>query len=138
MNDPVASATQAVDLLGSMFLDGDTAAVCALFADTGEVVYAGSEPGEIAVGLTALAALLDQLFSREERYCWRATSVAAFNSAGLLFVVADSELSVHPVDADQSAGPASERAPYRISGVLEPHGSSWRWRLCQGSEPSAA
>lgn len=131
-------AAQAVDELGAAFGSGDPDVVLALFADSGEVVYAGSEPGEVAVGKTAFKALLEQLFARDERYCWRATSVAAVDDAGRLYVVADADLSVHPIGPGQSVGPAAEVVPYRVSGVLERQGPSWRWRLCQGSEPTGS
>jgi hypothetical protein len=131
-----AAAAQLVDQLGAAFLSGDVDVVLALFAEPGEVIYAGSEPGEVAVGKPALKALLDELFARDERYCWRATSVAAVEDGGRLYVVADSELSVHPVGDGDALGPATEVVPYRVSGVLERQGSGWRWRLCQGSEPA--
>jgi hypothetical protein len=131
-------ATYAVDELGTAFHSGDPDAVLALFADTGEVVYTGSEPGEVAVGRAAFATLLDDLFAREERYCWRAVSVAAVEDAGRLYVVAECDLTVHPIGPGNRTGPATERAPYRISGVLEQQGSAWRWRLCHGSEPSGS
>lgn len=131
------TAARAVDELGAAFLAGDRDAVLALFADSGEVLYAGSEPGEVAAGRSALRALLDRLFARDERYCWRATSTVVAEEDGRLYVVADCDLTVHPVGPDQSAGPATELVAYRIGGALERHGTSWLWRLCQGSEPSA-
>ena len=124
----IAVATQAVDELGAAFLSGDTDAVLLLFADVGEVVYAGSEPGEVAVGKPALKELLAELFARDERYGWQATSVVAVEDTGRLYIVAECELTVHP---------SGEQVPYRVTGVLELHGAAWRWRLCQGSEPQA-
>lgn len=136
MSDPVEVATRAVNELGAAFLSGSTTAVLAHFAETDDIVYAGSESGEVAVGKGAVTVLLDELFGRDERYCWHATSVAALESSGLLYVVAESDLAVHPIGAGQLLGPAAEQVPYRVSGVLEQHGSSWRWRLCQGCEPA--
>jgi ketosteroid isomerase-like protein len=120
-------AARAVDELGDAFLSGDTDAVLALFADVGEVVYAGSEPGEVAVGKNAIKALLDELFARDERYSWRATSVVTLENGGRWYVVAECVLTVHP---------SGEQVPYRVTGVLEYEGAAWRWRLCQGSEPA--
>ena len=51
-------ARTAVDHLGECFLRADVDAVLAAFAQSGPVVYAGSERGEVAVGRSALRTLL--------------------------------------------------------------------------------
>jgi hypothetical protein len=126
-------AASAVAALGRAFLAGDVEAVLALFAADGAVVYAGSEPGEIAVGTDDLRRLLDELFARDERYTWPAGTVHATAVPAGVLVVADTVLSVHP--ADDPAGAPVESLPYRVAGLLE-HDDGWRWRMCQGSEPS--
>ena len=68
-------AAAVVNALGDSFATGDVDAVLERFTDHGQVMYAGSEQGEVAVGLPALRRLLADLFSRDERYSWRCTSV---------------------------------------------------------------
>ena len=68
-------AAAVVDALGDSFATGDVDAVIERFTDQGQMMYAGSEQGEVAVGLPALRRLLADLFSRDERYSWRCTSV---------------------------------------------------------------
>jgi hypothetical protein len=125
-----------VDALGAAFLSGDPDRVLGHFASTGHIVYAGSEPGEVAVGRVALQALLAELFGRDERYSWRTTSVSAAGTATTLYVVADADLLIHPEPPGAPVFPATETIPYRVSGVLEREAAGWRWRLCQGSEPA--
>jgi len=135
MSEAVAGA--AVDALGTAFLSGDADAVLRQFATAGDVVYAGSEPGEVAVGRAAVRALLADLFSRDERYSWRTTGVASTGGPDIRYVVAEADLFVHPCPDGSVVGPATEQASYRVTGVLEREPEGWRWRLCQGSEPAA-
>jgi hypothetical protein len=135
MSESVASG--AVDALGAAFLSGEPDTVLAQFAASGEPIYAGSEPGEVAVGKPALRSLLEELFSRDERYSWRTTSVTSTGDADVVHLVADADLFVHPCTSGSVPGPATEQVPYRITGVIEREPEGWRWRLCQGSEPAA-
>ena len=137
----MSAARAAVDRLGSRFRQADVDAVLAEFAPTGEVVYAGSEHGEVAVGRAALRALLVGLLDREERYSWRAGEVHEVVTEDSIHLVAEAELTVHVPDEATGWRP-EQRVPYRLSGVLErvpgPGPTVWRWRLCQGSEPVPA
>jgi hypothetical protein len=137
----VSVARAAVDRLGTCFLEGDVDAVLAEFAESGDVLYGGSEQGEVAVGRPALRALLDDLLSRSERYSWRAGEVHEVVGTDTIYAVAEVELTVHVPDGSGRWRP-DERVPYRLSGVLQRDPGSqhapWRWRLCQGSEPVAA
>src|SRR3712207_46543 len=68
----VSIAREPVDRLGAHFLRGDVEAVLAEFTESEDVVYAGSEVGEVAAGRTALRSLLTDLLGRSERYSWTA------------------------------------------------------------------
>ena len=127
----------AVDRLGDAFASGEPDLVLSEFAPDGEVMYAGSETGELAVGRPALRTLLTELFGRQERYRWRCSSVHVVETAHGAFVVADATLTVLTVGEDGAAlaGSGEESFPYRVSGVLERSQGDWRWRCCQGSEP---
>lgn len=131
-----AIASSAVDALGAAFLSGDPDTVLQHFASTGEVIYAGSEPGEVAAGRAQLRALLQQLFDRDERYTWHTTSVTTVGGDHLLYLVAEATLRVHRHRDGVTARQPTELIPYRIIGVLEREPERWRWRMCQGSEPA--
>jgi ketosteroid isomerase-like protein len=125
-----------IDRLGDAFASGDPQLVLAEFAPDDEVMYAGSEPGEIAVGRAALRALLADLFERDERYRWRCSPPHVVETAHGAFVVADATLAVHGVNEDGAATDGStDSLPYRITGLLELWDGAWRWRCWQGSEP---
>ena len=127
-------AAAMVEDLGNAFATGDVESVIERFADEGEVTYAGSERGEIAVGLPALRLLLAEVFSRGERYSWRCDSVQVTPCAAGFAVLADATLFVDPWPR-RVTRPVRESFPYRVSGLLEVSDGGWRWRVCQGSEP---
>jgi len=131
-------ASSLIDRLGDAFAAADVERVVAMFADEGDVIYAGSEPGEVAVGQSALRVLLTDLFSRVERYSWRCRSVHTVTCATGVIVVADATLLVyagtHAGGNDESQ--PQQTAPYRVSGLLENSTAGWRWRFCHGSEPA--
>lgn len=126
---------EAVDRLGDAFLTGDVEAVLNQFVRTDEVLYAGSEVGEVAVGRTALRSLLTEVLGRNERYSWRAGTVHEVISGSCRHVVAEAELTVHVAGPD--GWRTDDHVPYRVSGVLEQTDETacWRWRSCLGSEP---
>jgi uncharacterized protein (TIGR02246 family) len=133
--DEIAAA---IDRLGDAFATGEPDRVLSQFVPDDAVMYAGSEPGELAVGRPALRALLTTLFARDERYRWRCGHPHVVETAHGVFVIADATLTVHPVGEDPAAtrGSAAESFPYRVSGLLENSRGSWRWRACHGSEPA--
>lgn len=133
----IAEASRLIDRLGDAFAAADIERVVTLFAAEGDVIYAGSEPTEVAVGQPALRLLLTDLFSRSERYSWRCQSVRCVDCAAGVLVLAETELFV----AEESAATTGSihftpGVPYRISGLLENSTEGWRWRFCQGAEPA--
>ena len=133
----MTAGRDAVDRFGTALRSGDVDRVLAEFAATGEVVYAGSEAGEVAVGRSAVRTLLAELLARDERYSWQAGTVHELVAGHVLHVVAEAELTVHTLGPE--GWQAVERLPYRVSGALERDAvGPWRWRSCLGSEPVAA
>ena len=128
-------AAVVVNALGDAFATGEVDAVVERFTDLGQMMYAGSEHGEVAVGLPALRRLLADLFSRSERYSWRCTSVHITGSTAGYSIVADATLFVDPWPS-RPDGPTGASFPYRVSGLLEESDDGWRWRFCHGSEPT--
>ncbi len=122
-----------IEALGAAFAAGSVEAVVRRFAPEGEVMYAGSEWGEVAVGLPALRQILTELFARDERYSWRCNSVHAVACGAGFAVLADATLLVDPWPHDPDVG--RQDVPYRVSGLLEDHHGDWKWRVCHGSEP---
>lgn len=131
-------AVRLVDSLGDAFAAGDHERVLAAFASDGDVVYVGSEPGEVAVGHIALRTLLGELFARVERYRWRCHSAHVADTDHGVLVVAETVLTVERAaeDTDAVADVPWPSFPYRVTGLLESSPNGWRWRLCQGAEPA--
>jgi hypothetical protein len=127
-----------IDRLGDAFASGKPDRVLSEFVSDDEVMYAGSEPGELAVGRSALRRLLTELFERDERYRWRCSHAHVLQTVHGVFVVADATLTVHPVDEQGAATDpsADDSHPYRVTGLLENSHGTWRWRCCHGSEPA--
>jgi len=133
---PAMTAALAADLVnafGEAFKSGDLTAVLQCFAADGDVLYAGSEADEVAIGAAALTSMLEELFARDERYSWHSDTVHVLACASGALVVADAPLTVHAIED----GAAIETGlSYRISGLLEPAHGRWVWRMCQGTEPT--
>ena len=123
----------AVDRLGAALLCGDVDAVLSQFASDGDILYSGSEAGEVAVGAVAVRRLLSELFARDERYCWSTDRVWVSAAGPVVHVVADTTLTVHP-HGERGTGSAEEALAYRVTGVLEQSDDGERWRVCCGAE----
>ncbi|HEY7273116.1 MAG TPA: nuclear transport factor 2 family protein [Actinoplanes sp.] len=134
MNPPpavVAAVLSAADRLSAAFAARDVDAALDCFVVGDHIGYAGSERAETATGRDAVSALFTAVFARDEAYSWRVREarVHAYSGCAYLFAEAD---GVARTDAGETV-PFS----YRISGVLEKDGGRWRWRHCQGAEPTA-
>jgi ketosteroid isomerase-like protein len=93
-------------------------------------VLFGSEEGEWAAGRDDVATLLAGLYRRTETYGWEGGTALTGSRDPVLWFVKPTTLVVQGDDG------STERAPYRVSGVLEPDADGrWRFRLFNGSEP---
>lgn len=101
------------------------------FATAEDALLIGSEPGERVRGRAEIWAFFQQLFARPETlaFTWRQVDVGVRGDAA--WVHAEGHL-IRKGEAGE------QRLPYRLAGVLEPHGGSWKWRLFQGSQPAAS
>jgi ketosteroid isomerase-like protein len=126
----VSGPIDAVRELSEAFAARDLAAALACFVPDDDIGYAGSERTETATGRDALTTLLGDVFRRDEAYSWTATSVTVheFGRCAYVFTEADGR-------ARTDAG-LTEDFPYRVSGLVELVAGRWRWRHCQGGEPT--
>ena len=126
-----AAVVAAAERLSAAFAARDVGAALDCFVTDEAIGYAGSERAETATGRDAVSALLEAVFARDEAYSWRVTEarVHAYAECAYLFAEAD---GLARTDAGETVP-----FPYRISGVLEEDGDRWRWRHCQGGEPSS-
>jgi uncharacterized protein (TIGR02246 family) len=120
----------AVDRLGMAFAARDVATALDCFVPDADITYVGSEAGEWADGRAAVAALFGSLFARPVAYTWRAREVSAHRHGRHLYLVAEADAAAQGDTGER------EEFGYRLSGLLELAGDGWRWRACQGSEPT--
>jgi ketosteroid isomerase-like protein len=133
MTEPLDAATGPLDAvrdLSDAFAARDLGAALACFVTGDDIGYAGSERDETATGRDALTALLGKVFLRDEAYAWTVTSATVHRYGGHAYVLAEAE-GVARADSGEP-----EEFPYRVSGVAELAGGRWRWRHCQGAEPT--
>ncbi len=128
----ITAVLSAADRLSAAFAARDVDAALDCFVTDSDIGYAGSERDETAAGRDAVSALLKAVFSRDEAYSWRVTEarVHAYGRCANLFAEADGLARTETGE--------TVPFPYRISGVLEEDaGGRWRWRHCQGAEPTS-
>ena len=96
-----------------------------------DTLLVGLHSDDRARGISQIAAFYQQLFAREETvsYVWREVDVSVRGDAAWLH--AEGQMI-------RRTATGEERLPYRLAGVLELHGGSWKWRLFQGSQPLEA
>ena len=99
------------------------------FAPDGQALLIGSEAQEVASGSSELKAFFARIFAREETFSWDWSHIEVSQSNGVAWFYADGQVVI-------TRGEESQRAPYRITGVLERIGSRWVWRQYHGSEPA--
>jgi ketosteroid isomerase-like protein len=126
----VTGPIEAVTALSDAFAARDLTAALACFAPGDDIGYAGSERTETATGRPALVELLTAVFGRDEAYSWTPTAVTSHEYGSAAYVFAEARGLVRG-----DAG-AVDTFAYRVSGMVELSGGRWRWRHCQGGEPT--
>jgi ketosteroid isomerase-like protein len=98
------------------------------FADEADVRLVGSEVSEVATGPAEVEALVRRFFGLpvQIRWEWRSRDVSFVGDVAWLFAQGEAVL--------RGEG-GEQRVPYRMTGVLERRGDTWRWRHIHGSEP---
>jgi len=120
-----AGIDDALRRLGSLMYERAPAIADEFVADA---LLVGSEPGEIARGRVAIAALFAGIHARPYRVTWQWDSIDANIDGAIGWFFAEGSVVIE--DAGQQ-----RRLPYRLAGVLEELEGQWRWRLFHGSEP---
>jgi ketosteroid isomerase-like protein len=120
----------AVRDLSEAFAARDLGAALACFVAGDDLGYAGSERDETANGRDALTALLGKVFLRDEAYAWTVTAATVHRYGDRAYVFTEADGLIRG-----DAG-VTDSFPYRVSGMVELVDGRWRWRHCQGGEPT--
>ena len=118
---------QALEQFERMVAERDPA-LLSEFAQEADVRLVGSEVSEVATGPADVEALVRRLFGLpvQIRWEWRSRDVSFIGDVAWLFAQGEAVLSGEGTE---------QRVPYRMTGVLERRGDTWRWRHFHGSEP---
>ncbi len=108
---------------------GDIDAFMQLFDQSGQIILAGSDRGEVFRGKAAIRTWLSGLFEHH-RFSWDLSHADIDSNGNTAWVFVDGVMSV----TDES-GPA-KKTPYRFSGVMVKRGHDWKWRMFNGSIPA--
>ncbi|MDB5446236.1 MAG: hypothetical protein JWQ97_1553, partial [Phenylobacterium sp.] len=102
------------------------------FSPSADTLLVGSAAGERARGRGELETFFTHLFARPQTlaFSWREVDVSVRGDVAWLH--AEGNLVAKGEDGQES------RTPYRLAGVLEPHGTRWQWRLFQGTRAPTA
>jgi ketosteroid isomerase-like protein len=120
----------AVRDLSDAFAARDLDAALSCFVAGDDFGYAGSERDETANGRDALTALLGKVFLRDEAYAWKVTAATVHRNGDRAYVFTEADGLV------RSDTGVTDSFPYRVSGMVELVDGRWRWRHCQGGEPT--
>jgi len=129
---PEQQIVQTLEAIGDLFGARDVEGVLDLFSPGEDVLLVGSESGEVARGREGIRRSLEELFERPEAYSfvWKSPDVSV--AGELAWVFAEGSVLILGDDG------ATDRLPYRMSGVLELVAGRWLWRMLVGSEPVPA
>jgi ketosteroid isomerase-like protein len=98
------------------------------FAPGDDVLLVGSDAGEIATGPQEIEAFFTRIFARASTFSWKARCIEVSQAGDIAWFFAEGLMIVESAEGQ-------EKAPYRISGVLERIGDQWLWRQYHGSNP---
>jgi ketosteroid isomerase-like protein len=101
------------------------------FAKGEETILIGSTATDIARGRAAIEAHIAGVLAAPETlsFSWRQVEVVVRGTLAMLHAEGEA------VFKDEAG---ERRVPYRLTGVLEPDGGRWKWRLFHGSQPATA
>jgi ketosteroid isomerase-like protein len=101
------------------------------FVAASDSLMVGARPGERFQGPAQIAEAFRRMFGMAETisFTWREVDVSVRGDVAWLH--AEGQMILKGEGGEQ-------RVPYRLAGVLEPHGPHWKWRMFQGSQPTQA
>jgi hypothetical protein len=118
---------QALERFEAMVAARDPA-ILSEFADEADARLVGSEANEVATGPAELETLVRRFFELPVQigWEWQSRDVSFVGNIAWIFAQGDAVLRGEGTE---------QRVPYRMTGVLERRGDTWRWRHFHGSEP---
>jgi uncharacterized protein (TIGR02246 family) len=120
----------ALDRFNDAIYKKNIEAVVDLFADQGEVLWVGSQPGEFHRGKTAIREFFEVVFQRDVLLSWRYENIVSSVVDDIAWLFMEGSIR------ETRDGEVTMDKPYRISGILRRVGMRWFWLMYHGSEPT--
>jgi uncharacterized protein (TIGR02246 family) len=114
----------------------DLAEFMALFDDSDDILFVGSDGGEVFHGKAPVRDFMAQLFGLPFTFSFDLANLTVHQDGDTAWAFVDGNM-IHTIDKGSSAGKV-RRMPYRFSIAMVNRGEGrWRWQLFHGSMPRA-
>jgi uncharacterized protein (TIGR02246 family) len=111
----------------------DLAAFVALFDNNGDILFVGSDKGEVFRGREAAKGFMQGLYGLPFVFSFDLETVVMHQDGDQAWVFVDGNM-VRTGDRGDAVGKVG-RSPYRFSIAMVRRGGSWRWQMFHGSVP---
>jgi ketosteroid isomerase-like protein len=111
----------------------DLGAFMALFDDSDEILFVGSDKGELFRGREATRAFMQTLYGLPFVFSFDLGEVVIRQDGGHAWIFVDGKM-VRTADRGAAVGKVGE-SPYRFSITMVKRDDRWRWQLFHGSVP---
>ena len=131
-NDQVAIRSS-LDALNAACANRDIRGFMELFSDTDDILFVGSDKGEVYQGRKSTADFMQMLFGLPFVFSFDLNNVTLRQDGNSAWIFSDGNM-IHTGDKGKSTGKVSSK-PYRFSVTLVKHDGRWKWQLFHGSVP---
>jgi len=107
----------------------------ALFDDREDILFVGSDKGEIFRGKDGVKQFTEILFAMPFVFSFDLQNVSISQDGNSAWVFVDGNM-IHTGDRGESAGKVSKK-PYRFSIAMMKKGGLWKWQLFHGAVPGS-
>src|ERR1035437_2263488 len=135
MQDDQVAVRSTLDALNAACANRDIRAFMELFGDSDEILFVGSDKGEVYQGRKATADFMQMLFNLPFIFSFDLKNLTLRQDGNTAWIFTDGNM-IHTGDKGNAAGNVSTK-PYRFSVTLVKHDGRWSWRLFHGSVPGA-
>jgi uncharacterized protein (TIGR02246 family) len=113
----------------------DLAAFMALFEDGDDILFVGSDAGEVFRGREAVSRFMEKLFGLPFVFSFDLQDVTLRQDGDFAWAFVGGSM-IRSGDQGSSAGKVA-RSPYRFSISMARREGQWRWQLFHGSVPGS-
>jgi uncharacterized protein (TIGR02246 family) len=135
MNNDLVAIRATLDALNVVCVKRDIRGFMGLFSDTDDILFIGSDKGEVYHGRKATSDFMQMLFNLPFVFSFDLNNVTLRQDGNYAWIFSDGNM-IHTGDKGKATGKVSTK-PYRFSITLVKHDGRWNWQLFHGSVPGA-